>query len=104
MNPSVDGDLDGFYACEDCNDNNADISPAITEIFYDDIDQNCDGLSDYDADGDGYDAMEYEDSSGNIVSYSGSDCDDGDEDLHPAYMEDNPTNVLQDADGICSWQ
>ena len=73
--------------------------PAADEIYYDDIDQNCDGLSDYDADGDGYDAMEYEDADGTTIIYGGDDCDDSDDELHPADMEIDPEQCYLDADG-----
>ena len=40
----------------DCNDADATVNPDASEIFYDGIDQNCDALSDFDRDGDGYDS------------------------------------------------
>ena len=99
INPSVDADGDGFSVCAECNDGNADIHPNAVEVFYDGVDQDCDGLSDYDADGDGYDAMEYDDGTGNMVTYSsGTDCDDDNDDLHPADMEANPNQCFQDVD------
>ncbi len=50
----LDADEDGFKASEgDCNDVDPDIGPAATEIWYDGIDQNCDG-NDADQDEDGY--------------------------------------------------
>ena len=68
----IDQDGDGFgeatttmEACEqptgyadntdDCDDSSALISPSMTEVWYDGVDQNCDGADDYDADGDGLD-------------------------------------------------
>jgi hypothetical protein len=68
-----DADGDGFSACvDDCNDdpNNggASINPSATEIFYDGVDSDCSGDSDYDADGDGEDSDQY----------GGGDCDDTD--------------------------
>jgi len=42
---SVDNDEDGFsITAGDCNDLDADINPAATEICGDGIDQNCDGM------------------------------------------------------------
>lgn len=46
-----DGDLDAT----DCNDNDASVNPNTPvgdEVFYDGEDQNCDGLNDFDPDGD----------------------------------------------------
>ena len=42
---------------------------------------------------DGYDAMEYDDGTGTMVEYAGTDCDDSDDTLHPADMEKIQTNV-----------
>ena len=65
----------------DCQDNNPDIYPDYTdnntgelaanenEVWYDGIDSNCDGVDDYDQDGDGY---------GALSAGRGSDCDDTD--------------------------
>ena len=54
---------------------------------------------DYDADIDGYDAMEYDDGTGTMVEYAGTDCDDSDDTLHPADMEADPDQCFQDKDG-----
>ncbi|MES2638887.1 MAG: MopE-related protein, partial [Myxococcota bacterium] len=62
-----DGDgksiLDGD--CADSPEGGADIGPEAAEVWYDGIDQNCDGLSDFDQDGDGFDA---------VGSGDGTDC------------------------------
>ena len=42
---------------EDCDDTDPLVSPLVPEIWYDGIDQDCDGQSDYDADDDGYDRL-----------------------------------------------
>ena len=61
----VDGDSDGFPACEECDDSNAGINPAAVEVC-DGQDNNCNGITDgaseaigkstfyRDEDGDGY--------------------------------------------------
>ena len=68
--PTVEGldvDGDGFSTCDsDCDDSDADSYPSADEVWYDGIDQNCDGLSDYDQDEDGIDS----------VDHGGEDCDD----------------------------
>jgi len=69
----ADADGDGFgdaedatVSCEapsgttgddtDCDDTDAAVSPDAVEVWYDGTDGDCDGASDYDADGDGHDA------------------------------------------------
>ena len=50
----------------DCDDNDATIYPGGTDVWYDGQDGNCDQASDFDQDGDGYDAD----------MFGGTDCDD----------------------------
>ena len=82
--PCTDGDGDGYgngdfdnAACGntawDCDDGDASIHPGATDTWYDGEDTDCDGASDYDADGDGYDSD----------GYGGADCDDDDSSVHP---------------------
>ncbi|MCB9794835.1 MAG: putative metal-binding motif-containing protein [Alphaproteobacteria bacterium] len=99
---ALDEDGDGYggdqsvEACEapsgtasrggDCDDADASRNPGATELWYDGVDQDCSGGSDYDADRDGYD----------LDSQGGSDCDDGDGAIHPGADEsgdcDDPTD------------
>ena len=73
-----DGDGDGVTALEgDCEDNDPAISPEAEEVWYDGIDQDCDGLSDWDADKDGHDAPEA----------GGDDCDDDEPGAYPGNTE-----------------
>ncbi len=63
----ADGDSDGWLVCEnDCDDGDADVRPDATEVWYDGVDQDCDGGSDFDQDLDGDDA----------IANGGTDCDD----------------------------
>jgi hypothetical protein len=50
-----------------------DVYPGATETYYDGVDQNCDGLNDFDQDADGYRTAFYPDYGGNF----GNDCVDG---------------------------
>ncbi len=62
----------------DCDDTDSTTYPGAPEIWYDGINQNCDSLSDYDADGDGTDLW----SDGR-----GSDCNDYDAQINTAAAE-----------------
>ena len=84
-----DLDGDGYSTCEgDCDDdaNDADgdgvadgalRSPGLTETWYNGVDSNCDGLSDYDQDGDGEDSDQH----------GGTDCNDVDADVYAGALE-----------------
>ena len=41
----IDADKDGFFAGQDCNDNNAAIRPGAVEVKGNRLDENCDGLA-----------------------------------------------------------
>lgn len=62
---------------DDCNDADASSYPDAPETYYDGIDEDCDGASDYDADGDGADAE----------AFGGDDCDDTDATVYAGAAE-----------------
>ena len=101
INPGVDADEDGFNMCIDCDETSADINPDADEVWYDGVDQNCDGWSDYDMDMDGSDAMMYIDPADGEteVMWTGYDCDDNDETLLSLSMESDATACYSDDDG-----
>ena len=97
-----DADADGWAACEECNDGDADVNPDATETC-NGIDDDCDGDVDdddssvedtspwyIDHDGDGYGSEDYilnrcETPSG--YTDDASDCDDNNADVNPAANE-----------------
>ena len=93
MNPTCpaieDVDGDGFDNTSDCDDSDPEVNPVATEIWYDGIDQNCNGDSDYDQDGDGEDSSDY----------SGTDCDDSDQFINSAAYDVPGNGADEDCDG-----
>ncbi len=86
--------LDGTFG-EDCDDLDPAVLPGATEIYYDGTDQDCDGASDFDQDGDGHDAYDPPGLDGG----RGPDCDDSDPDVVPGsrgYDETCGPRVEQD--------
>jgi predicted outer membrane repeat protein len=105
----LDADGDGFAASEDCDDENAAISPDADEIC-DGIDNNCDGTVDPDSSVDATDWYADADGDGFGIDTAGGrsctlpdnaalatgDCDDDDETIHPDASE-----VCDDIDNDC---
>ena len=97
----VDVDGDGFTVADgDCWDNasgpldgisSADVNPDAAETFYDGLDQNCDGLSDFDKDGDGHASLSKPDPSGDLPS---DDCWDDPDVLPGAFEANDPADQL----------
>ena len=80
--PMTDDDKDGVIDKDDCNDDDSSIGPEFEEIFYNGIDENCDGKDDFDQDQDGFVNDEFVGKITATVSNSGQlqggDCDDQD--------------------------
>ena len=95
-----DADGDGFsgeeFGGDDCDDGDPDVYPGAMETWYDSVDQDCDGASDFDQDGDGSNRYP-----------EGEDCDDQDAGVSPLSAErqdglDNDCDGLIDEDGLSS--
>jgi len=98
----VDADNDGYKNNVDCNDNNASINPGATELCFDGVDNNCDGVidegcaggcTDNDSDGYGYPA----DSS---CTYASEDCNDALASVNPGATEICSNGIDDDCDGL----
>ncbi|RME22484.1 MAG: hypothetical protein D6798_15685 [Deltaproteobacteria bacterium] len=90
------GDYDGdgvTVADGDCNDGRRWVRPGAWERWYDGIDQDCDGASDFDADRDGHDSADH----------GGDDCDDHDRWVHPGAWERWYDGIDQDCDGASDY-
>jgi cysteine-rich repeat protein len=111
----ADADGDGWAACQECHDLDADIHPGAIEIC-DYVDNDCDGMTDdeddgldvdtrytfyTDADGDGFGdeslpVRACSEPEGAVDGEDGFDCDDEIADIHPDALE-----ICDDQDNDC---
>ena len=108
----ADFEADGGWAGTDCDDEDATVNIEGEETYYDGVDQNCDGWSDFDWDQDGDDIDGYDfdgdgvvetemdfDGDGEIDWMAGGDCDDQDADFNSMVDEIWYDNIDQNCDG-----
>ena len=109
----VDGDGDGFYACEECDDALGTVNPDADEVC-NDLDDDCDGTVDVDAidaetwyadaDADGFtDPDEVTaacDAPDGYAAATEDDCDDADATSNPDGDDIPDDGIDQDCDGI----
>jgi len=93
-----DGDLDGWFEDLDCDDTDSAVKPGVAEVWYDDVDQDCDGANDFDQDGDGYVRSGSFGEVGGTALLTG-DCDDTDASINPGATEVWYNGVDQDCSG-----
>jgi putative metal-binding protein len=88
---TADNDLDddGSLQGQDCDDGNAGIKPGAPEQVNNDVDENCDGVKEFDRDGDG-----------SRVPGSPGDCDDGNAARSPLKPEVPGNGVDENCDNI----
>ena len=89
-----DEDADGYRAVGcggfDCDDDDEDFGPGIAEVWYDGVDQDCDGRSDFDSDRDGFDS----------TAHGGLDCHDDVVEAFPGGVEVWYDGIDGDCDGL----
>jgi hypothetical protein len=113
-NNDYDNDGDGYVPDEwfgvagglpsgDCDDDDDAVHPYADEIFYNGIDDACDGRDDFDQDEDGYvrtgDAGRVTEGVANTGSLPAGDCDDTNENARPYANETYGDGVDEDCDG-----
>jgi hypothetical protein len=92
-----DADEDGHDAAsaggDDCDDADPAAFPGAPDAWYDGVDSDCDGASDYDQDHDGHDA----------AAEGGDDCEDTDPARSPSALEVWYDGVDSDCDGASDY-
>lgn len=104
---TTDNDGDGFDTIEaggtDCDDSDPNVNPGQQENWYDGVDQDCSGGSDFDQDGDGFESKVFNDSydpdCDPTSSKCGGDCQDVDASINPGADDVWYDGVDQDCSG-----
>lgn len=93
----------GALPGNDCDDQNASVSPQAVDVAYDGEDTSCDGGDDYDQDGDGYVLDEYVGLATLYVDTSGGgaggECDDENAGVNPGIQDVEYDGVDADCAG-----
>ena len=87
----MDLDDDGVPRGRDCNDGDAAIRPGAAEAVNNDVDENCDGVKEYDRDGDG-----------SRVPGNPADCDDNNAARSPLKPEVPGNTVDENCDNVAA--
>jgi hypothetical protein len=93
-----EGYLDRGGDCDDDPGTGAAVNPDAEEVWYDGVDQDCDGANDFDQDSDGYVAEGYDDESDASAPEAG-DCDDDDRRTNPG-ADERCGGEDEDCDGV----
>ncbi len=75
----------------DCDDSDPNAYPGAEEVWYNGVDNDCLGGSDYDQDGDGFESEE---------AIGGPDCNDTDAAVHPDALDSLDDDVDSDCNGV----
>ncbi len=130
LNVPIDNDGDGFFAEDDCDDNNPNVNPDAIEIAYNGIDDDCDPVTlDDDLDQDGFNLVDDCDDNNAMINsaqaeivYNGidddcdpltldddldqdgfnlvDDCDDNNAAINPSATDIPDNGIDEDCDGI----
>ena len=91
-----DVDADGFsVAAGDCDDTDASVNPGAAEVWYDGVDQNCDGANDNDQDGDTVEVDVDCDDTNAAINADAVEVCDGD--------DNNCDGVVDEGSGVLGW-
>ena len=88
-----DLDGDGHVAWLDCDDLDVAVYPGATDSWYDGVDSNCDGASDFDADADGVSVDDDCDDSDPTLAEDCSEPEEEDTSVDPDPVEDTGESV-----------